>query len=32
MGHFYAYLYRLRLIDRWSLMRNTTRESAAEHS
>jgi 5'-deoxynucleotidase len=32
MGHFYAYLYRLRLIDRWSLMRNTTRETAAEHS
>lgn len=32
MSHFYAYLYRLRLIDRWSLMRNTTRESVAEHS
>ena len=31
-SHFFAYLYRLRLIERWSLMRNTLRESAAEHS
>jgi 5'-deoxynucleotidase len=31
-SHFLAYLYRLRLIERWSLMRNTLRESAAEHS
>ncbi|MFD0712388.1 5'-deoxynucleotidase [Paenibacillus sp. GCM10027626] len=27
-----AYLYRLRYIERWSLMRNTTRENVAEHS
>ncbi|CAM4327676.1 5'-deoxynucleotidase [Paenibacillus tarimensis] len=31
-SHFYAYMYRLRYIERWSLMRNTTRESVAEHS
>ncbi len=31
-SHFFAYLYRLRLIERWSLMRNTLRESTAEHS
>ncbi|HXI15331.1 MAG TPA: 5'-deoxynucleotidase [Chloroflexota bacterium] len=31
-SHFFAYVYRLRLIERWSLMRNTLRESAAEHS
>ncbi|MFB9330188.1 5'-deoxynucleotidase [Paenibacillus aurantiacus] len=30
--HFVAYLYRLRYIKRWSLMRNTTRENVAEHS
>jgi 5'-deoxynucleotidase len=30
--HFLAYLYRLQNIDRWSLMRNTTRENVAEHS
>ncbi|TJY39717.1 5'-deoxynucleotidase [Cohnella pontilimi] len=30
--HFLAYLYRLRHIERWSLMRNTTSESVAEHS
>lgn len=30
--HFLAYLYRLRHIERWSLMRNTTRENVAEHS
>ena len=29
---FYAYLSRLRLITRWSLMRNTTPENDAEHS
>ena len=29
---FLAYLYRLRHIERWSLMRNTTRENVAEHS
>lgn len=31
-SHFIAYLYRLRYIERWSLMRNTTRENVAEHS
>lgn len=31
-SHFFAYLYRLRYIDRWSLMRNTHRESVAVHS
>ncbi len=31
-SHFFAYMYRLRYIERWSLMRNTTRESVAEHS
>jgi 5'-deoxynucleotidase len=31
-SHFFAYIYRLRLIERWSLMRSTLRESAAEHS
>lgn len=29
---FTAYLYRLRYIDRWSLMWNTRKESVAEHS
>ncbi len=31
-SHFYAHLYRLRFIERWSLMRNTMRENVAEHS
>ncbi|WP_020617487.1 5'-deoxynucleotidase [Paenibacillus daejeonensis] len=31
-SHFYAYMYRLKYIERWSLMRNTTRETVAEHS
>jgi 5'-deoxynucleotidase len=31
-SHFIAYMYRLRYIERWSLMRNTTRENVAEHS
>jgi len=31
-NHFLAYLYRLRHIERWSLMRNTTHENVAEHS
>ena len=30
--HFYAYLSRLRLIQRWGLMRNTQPENDAEHS
>lgn len=29
---FFAYLYRLRYIQRWSLMRNTQPENVAEHS
>lgn len=29
---FFAYMYRLKYIERWSLMRNTTKESVAEHS
>lgn len=32
MSHFFAYLYRLRFIRRWSLMRNTIEENVAEHS
>lgn len=31
-SHFFAYLYRLRYIERWSLMRNVVRENVAEHS
>lgn len=30
--HFSAYLYRLRSIQRWSLMRSTSNENVAEHS
>ena len=32
MNHFFAYLYRLRFIQRWSLMRNAVPESVAERS
>ncbi|WP_269671034.1 5'-deoxynucleotidase [Paenibacillus sp. 481] len=32
MSHFFAYMYRLKHIERWSLMRNTTRDNVAEHS
>jgi 5'-deoxynucleotidase len=32
MHHFFAYLYRLRYISRWSLMRNSVHENVAEHS
>ena len=32
MNEFYAYISRLRLIRRWSLMRNTQPENDAEHS
>jgi 5'-deoxynucleotidase len=32
VNHFFAYLYRLRFIRRWSLMRNTVPENVAEHS
>lgn len=31
-SHFFAYIYRLRYIERWSLMRNVVRENVAEHS
>jgi 5'-deoxynucleotidase len=31
-NHFFAYMYRLRLIERWSLMRNVVRENVAEHT
>jgi 5'-deoxynucleotidase len=30
--HFFAYLSRMKLIDRWSLMRSTQRENVQEHS
>src|SRR5215471_820528 len=30
--HFYAYMYRLRLIQRWVLMRSAVPENVAEHS
>ncbi len=29
---FFAYMYRLRYIERWSLMRNIVKENVAEHS
>lgn len=32
MSSFFAYLSRLRLIDRWALMRNTQSENVLEHS
>ncbi|MFC4077659.1 5'-deoxynucleotidase [Salinithrix halophila] len=32
LNPFFAYLYRMRLIDRWSLMRNVVSENVAEHS
>ena len=31
-NHFFAYLSRMKLIKRWSLMRNTVPENIAEHS
>ncbi|WP_248930548.1 5'-deoxynucleotidase [Paenibacillus hamazuiensis] len=31
-SHFFAYMYRMRFIERWSLMRNVVRENVAEHS
>ena len=31
-SHFFNYLFRLRYIERWSLMRNTVKENVAEHS
>jgi 5'-deoxynucleotidase len=32
VSHFFAYLYRLRFIHRWSLMRSSLPENAAEHT
>lgn len=32
MGHFFAYLSRMKLINRWGLMRNTHTENIQEHS
>ena len=31
-SHFYAMLFRMKYIDRWALMRNTRRETLAEHT
>ncbi len=32
MSHFFAFISRLKYIDRWALMRNSTRENLSEHS
>jgi len=32
MSHFFAYLYRMKYISRWSLMKNTVSENLKEHS
>ncbi len=32
MSHFFAYLSRMKLIERWSLMHNTRKENVQEHS
>src|SRR5574344_399549 len=32
MNHFFAYISRMRYIDRWALMRNSERENIQEHS
>ncbi|MFM1229592.1 5'-deoxynucleotidase [Yersinia enterocolitica] len=32
MSHFFAHLYRLKLINRWPLMRNVRTENVSEHS
>lgn len=32
MHHFFAYLSRMRFIDRWALMRNSDKENIQEHS
>lgn len=32
MSNFFAMVNRMKLIDRWALMRNTTKENIAEHS
>ena len=31
-SHFFAHLFRMKLIQRWPLMRNVSRENVAEHS
>ena len=30
--NFFAYLYRMRYIERWNLMRSTVKENVSEHS
>lgn len=32
MNHFFAYIDRMRYIERWALMRNSVRENIQEHS
>ena len=32
MRHFFAYMARMRYINRWGLMRNTQQENIQEHS
>ena len=32
MGHFFAYISRMKFINRWALMRNTSPESLSVHS
>lgn len=32
MSHFFAMLFRMKYIDRWALMRNTRKETLAEHT
>lgn len=32
MSNFFAMINRMKLIDRWALMRNTSKENIAEHS
>lgn len=32
MNHFFAYINRMRFIQRWALMRNTSPENVQEHS
>ncbi len=32
MGHFFAYISRMKFINRWALMRNTSQESLSVHS
>ena len=31
-SHFFAYISRMRFIQRWALMRNTAQENVQEHS